>query len=364
MGPAPAGNRFSGSGSDRRLQASDPVGRARSMAARADRLRSLHAARPDSGTGRAGDQDPSAGGVGLRPRRGVELQKKTLLPEEQIRPDVARKRARWKTYQSRIDPTRLVFIDETWVKTSMAPLRGWGARGRRLKAYAPHGHWKTLTFIAALRHDRVDAPWVIDGPINGELFLLYVETILAPTLAKGEVVIMDNLGSHKNRAARNALRASGAHLFFLPPYSPDLNPIEQVFAKLKHMMRKAQARDIEATWRKVGELLDLFAPRRVRQLSRQLRIWFHLKESCSNCLIFRFSKFRGTNALQKFLVTGHATVTVCETGNRRKTMQGIDRRRMLRDVLFGAAAVTVGITLMADAGEATPLARSGLVASR
>jgi len=186
--------------------------------------------------------------------------KKNLLPEEQIRPDVARKRARWKTYQSRIDPTRLVFIDETWVKTNMAPLRGWGARGRRLKAYAPHGHWKTLTFIAALRHDRVDAPWVIDGPINGELFLLYVETILAPTLAKGEVVIMDNLGSHNNRAARNALRASGAHLFFLPPYSPDLNPIEQVFAKLKHMMRKAQARDIEATWRKVGELLDLFAP--------------------------------------------------------------------------------------------------------
>jgi transposase len=142
----------------------------------------------------------------------------------------------------------------------MAPLRGWGARGRRLKAYAPHGHWKTLTFIAALRHDRVDAPWVIDGPINGELFLLYVETILAPTLAQGEVVIMDNLGSHKNKAARNAIRANGAHLFFLPPYSPDLNPIEQVFAKLKHMMRKAQARDVEATWRKVGELLDLFAP--------------------------------------------------------------------------------------------------------
>jgi len=119
-----------------------------------------------------------------------------------------------------------VFIDETWVKTNMAPLRGWGARGRRLKAYAPHGHWKTLTFIAALRHDRVDAPWVIDGPINGELFLLYVETILAPTLAQGEVVIMDNLGSHKNKAARNAIRAKGAHLFFLPPYSPDLNPIE------------------------------------------------------------------------------------------------------------------------------------------
>lgn len=173
---------------------------------------------------------------------------------------MARKRARWKTYQSRIAPTRLVFIDETWVKTNMAPLRGWGPRGQRLNAYAPHGHWKTLTFIAALRHDRIDAPWVIDGPINGELFLLYVETVLAPTLAPGEVVIMDNLGSHKNKAARRAIRARHAHLIFLPPYSPDLNPIEQVFAKLKHMMRKAQTRDVEATWRKVGQLLDFFAP--------------------------------------------------------------------------------------------------------
>ena len=173
---------------------------------------------------------------------------------------MARKRARWKIYQSRIAPTRLVFIDETWVKTNMAPLRSWGPRGRRLKAYAPYGHWKTLTFIAALRHDRIDAPWVIDGPINGELFLLYVETILAPTLSQGDVVIMDNLGSHKNKAARSAIRSRGAHLLFLPPYSPDLNPIEQVFAKLKHMIRKAQTRDVEATWRKVGQLLDLFAP--------------------------------------------------------------------------------------------------------
>jgi transposase len=174
---------------------------------------------------------------------------------------VARKRARWKTYQSRIAPSRLVFIDETWVKTNMAPLRGWGPRGRRLKAYAPYGHWKTLTFIAALRHDRIDAPWVIDGPINGELFLLYVENVLAPTLSPGDVVVLDNLGSHKGKAARAAVRAQGAHLFFLPPYSPDLNPIEQVFAKLKHLMRKAQPRDSEATWRRVGQLLDLFSPK-------------------------------------------------------------------------------------------------------
>ncbi len=174
--------------------------------------------------------------------------------------DVARKRARWKAHQGRIAPARLMFIDETWVKTNMAPLRGWGTRGRRLKAYAPHGHWKTLTFIAALRHDRIDAPWVIDGPINGEIFLLYIEKILAPTLLPGDVVVLDNLGSHKGKAARAIVRAKGAHLIFLPPYSPDLNPIEQVFAKLKHLVRNAQPRDVQATWRKVGELLDLFSP--------------------------------------------------------------------------------------------------------
>ena len=116
-----------------------------------------------------------------------------------------------------------------------------------------------MTFIAALRYDQISAPWVIDSPINGELFTLYVEKVLAPTLSKGEVVILDNLGSHKGKAARNAIRARGAHLFFLPPYSPDLNPIEQVFAKLKHLIRAAEPRDVEATWRKVGELLDLFS---------------------------------------------------------------------------------------------------------
>ena len=173
---------------------------------------------------------------------------------------MARKRARWKAYQNRIAPSRLVFIDETWVKTNMAPLRGWGPRGRRLRAYAPYGHWKTLTFIAALRHDRIDAPCVFDGPINGELFLVYIEQVLTPTLSPGDVVILDNLGSHKAKAARAAVRARGAHLLFLPPYSPDLNPIEQVFAKLKHLMRKAQPRNVETTWRKAGQLLDLFAP--------------------------------------------------------------------------------------------------------
>jgi transposase len=117
-----------------------------------------------------------------------------------------------------------------------------------------------MTFIAALRHNGICAPWIIDGPINGELFTIYVEQVLTPTLAKGDIVILDNLGSHKGKAARDAIRAKGAHLIFLPPYSPDLNPIEQVFAKLKHLLRNAEPRDIEATWRKVGELLDLFSP--------------------------------------------------------------------------------------------------------
>lgn len=183
-----------------------------------------------------------------------------MVAAEQTRPDIARKRERWKAHQGRIDPRRLVFLDETWVKTNMAPLRGWGPRGQRLTARVPQGHWKTLTFIAALRTDRVDAPWVIDGPINGQLFTLYVEKVLVPTLAAGDVVILDNLGSHKGKAARRAIRAAGAHLLFLPPYSPDLNPIEQLFAKLKHLLRKAEARTVEATWRKVGDLLDLFSP--------------------------------------------------------------------------------------------------------
>jgi transposase len=117
-----------------------------------------------------------------------------------------------------------------------------------------------MTFVAALRLDRISAPWIIDGPINGELFTIYAEQVLAPTLVKGDIVILDNLGSQKGQAARNAIRATGAHLIFLPPYSPDLNPIEQVFAKLKHLLRDAQPRDVDATWRKVGELLDLFSP--------------------------------------------------------------------------------------------------------
>ena len=183
-----------------------------------------------------------------------------MLASEQDRPDVARRRAQWIKYQGRIMPERLVFIDETWSKTTMAPLRGWAPRGARLKAKVPHGHWKTMTFLAALCHDRVDAPWLLDGPINGESFRIYVATVLAPTLKPGDIVVMDNLGSHKGKAVRNAIRAAGAKLLFQPKYSPDLNPIEQLFAKLKHSLRKAAARTVDAVGASIVQTLQTVTP--------------------------------------------------------------------------------------------------------
>jgi transposase len=180
------------------------------------------------------------------------------VASERDRPDVARRRTQWSERQDRIDPERLVFIDETWTKTNMEPLRGWAPLGERLVAKVPHGHWKTSTFIAALRSDRIEAPWILDGPVNAEAFKIYVEKILAPTLRSGDLVIMDNLGSHKGKAVHQAIRAAGAKLIFLPKYSPDLNPIEQVFAKLKHLLRKAAARTIETLTAAVGELLGAF----------------------------------------------------------------------------------------------------------
>lgn len=182
------------------------------------------------------------------------------MAREQDRPDVSRRRAQWRRYQGRIDPARLVFIDETWAKTNMTRLHGWAARGKRLVAKVPHGHWNTTTFLAALRHDRIDAPCLFDGPINGELFLAYVEQALVPTLKPGDIVILDNLGSHRGKAVRNAIRAAGAKLIFLPKYSPDLNPIEQLFAKLKTLLRKAGAQTIDAISVVIGQLLKSFTP--------------------------------------------------------------------------------------------------------
>src|SRR6201994_3638929 len=161
------------------------------------------------------------------PRSSVS--KKSVAAGERDRPAVARRRAQWTKYQGRVEAERLVFIDETWTRTDMAPLRGWAPRGRRLHAKVPHGRWKTMTFLAALRHDRIDAPWFIEGPIDGVSFRTYVEKVLLPVLRPGDIVVLDNLGSHKSKAVRQLIRSVGAKLFFLSKYSPDLNPIEQVF---------------------------------------------------------------------------------------------------------------------------------------
>jgi transposase len=186
--------------------------------------------------------------------------KKTAHAAEQDRPDVARRRWAWFEAQPDLDPARLVFIDETGATTKMARLRGRAKRGQRCRAAVPHGHWKTTTFIAALRLNGLSAPMVLDGAMNGAAFLAYVEQVLAPTLKPGDIVIMDNLPSHRVSGVRQAIEAAGATHLFLPPYSPDFNPIEQLFAKLKAWLRKVAARTKEALWQAIAEALDIFTP--------------------------------------------------------------------------------------------------------
>jgi transposase len=159
-----------------------------------------------------------------------------------------------------LSPGKLIFIDETWTKTNMTRLRGRAPRGQRLVAAVPHGHWRTSTFVAGLRCDGVVAPCVIDGAINGEMFLAYVEQVLVPTLQHGDIVIMDNLSAHKVAGVRQAIEATGATLIYLPAYSPDLNPIEQAFAKLKALLRAKAIRSVDALWKALGTLIDCFPP--------------------------------------------------------------------------------------------------------
>jgi transposase len=166
----------------------------------------------------------------------------------------------WAQDQTSLDPDHLVFIDETGTSTNMARLRGRALRGERLIGKVPHGHWKTTTFVAGLRVGALTAPCVIDGPMNGETFLAYVEQVLAPTLKPGDIVVMDNLAAHKVAGIREAIEATGATLRYLPPYSPDFNPIEQLFAKLKALLRKAAERSVDALWNRIAELLAAFAP--------------------------------------------------------------------------------------------------------
>ena len=179
---------------------------------------------------------------------------------EQERPDVAEARERWKAVQPSLDVKRLVFIDETGTSTKMVRTHGRCRRGQRLIGSSPWGHWKTTTFTAGLRCDGLVAPWVLDGPMNGEAFLVYVEKVLVPNLAAGDIVVVDNLPAHKVAGVRALIEAAGAILLYLPPYSPDLNPIEMAFAKLKALLRKAAARTRDSLWDAIGQVLDAFDP--------------------------------------------------------------------------------------------------------
>ena len=177
---------------------------------------------------------------------------------------MAAERRRWRVWQRYMDPARFVFLDETGAATNMVRRTGWSLRGERLADNAPHGHWKTTTFVAGLRTSGIVAPCVLDGPMTGEVFRAYAEQMLAPTLAPGDVVVMDNLPAHKVAGIKQALQAAGASLLYLPPYSPDLNPIEQAFAKLKALLRKAACRTRDALWNAIGALLDAFSPAECR----------------------------------------------------------------------------------------------------
>ncbi len=170
----------------------------------------------------------------------------------------------WRVWQRYMDPDRFVFIDETGTATNMIRRYGWASRRERLVAAAPHGHWCTTTFVAGLRSTGLVAPLVLDGPMNGPTFLAYVEQFLAPTLQPGDVVVMDNLAAHKVAGVEAASRQVGGSILYLPPYSPDLNPIEQVFAKLKALLRSAAARTKGALWTTIGQLLDRFSPAKCR----------------------------------------------------------------------------------------------------
>jgi transposase len=170
------------------------------------------------------------------------------------------RRLAWFEAQPDLDPDRLLFLDETWASTAMARTHGRAPRGERLRMGVPFGHWKTTTFVAGLRLSGMVAPMVLDGPINQRAFEAYVEQVLVPELKPGDIVIMDNLSSHKSPAVRTAIEAAGAELRFLPPYSPDFNPIEKAFAKLKALLRKAAERTVDGLWRTIGTLIDLFTP--------------------------------------------------------------------------------------------------------
>ena len=197
--------------------------------------------------------------VFLLPAR-ADAQKKTSHASEQQRPDVLARRRAWFNGQIELDPSRLIFIDETGANTKMARLRGWAPKGERCRAAIPHGHWKTTTFTAGLRLDGIAAPMLLDGAMHGAAFRAYVEQVLVPELSPGDIVVMDNLSGHKVTGIGQAIEAAGARLLYLPPYSPDFNPIEMAFSKLKALLRKAAARTVDELWEAIAQSIEAFNP--------------------------------------------------------------------------------------------------------
>jgi transposase len=261
LGSTPQPNRRCGSSTEGR-QEPLTVGAACGLAAGLDH----RGTGPDAGSdraaavGRSWAEDFGGRGSSLLQAARDHLQKKTLHAAEQDRPDVSLARERWKASQASLDPTKLVFVDETGANTKMVRVYGRSRRGKRLVCKTPWGHWKTTTFTCGLRCDGLVAPWVLEGPMTGDAFRVYVEKVLVPTLSRGDTVIIDNLASHKVAGVREAIEAVGAKLLYLPPYSPDLNPIELAFAKFKTGLRKAAERTVDDLWRRIGVLIHDFPP--------------------------------------------------------------------------------------------------------
>jgi transposase len=202
--------------------------------------------------------------VALLPPARHQPEKKTGHAAEQERPDILLRRQAWFETQLDLDPERLIFIDETWTNTKMARTHGRCPRGTRLRLALPHGHWKTTTLVAGLSSRGIVAPMVLGRAINRTWFEAYVEQVLAPVLSPGDIVVMDNLGSHKGRRVRELIEAAGAELRFLPPYSPDFNPIEKAFSQIKAHLRKAAERTVGGLWDRIGEVIDLVTPQHAR----------------------------------------------------------------------------------------------------
>ena len=196
----------------------------------------------------------------MRPGASDCRSKKALRAAEQDRPDVAARRKLWRAAQPFLDPESLVFLDETGLNTKMARLYGWAPVAQRGRDKAPFGHWKTMTFIAGLRLSGMTAPWLLDRAMDGDAFRMYVQHVLAPTLKRGDVVVLDNLPAHKVAGIREAIADRGAQIFYLPPYSPDMNPVEMAFSKLKALLPQEPARTVDGLVARIGNLLDRFLP--------------------------------------------------------------------------------------------------------